>query len=1059
MIRLMMERPDLPPALIAFDQAVVLVGRGGGDPVDWVLPYPDVSRVQCRFTSGAGVVFIEGLSERNPTYLSHQRLTAITRLAVGDEVRFGLCRLRLVGEAAKRPERADGVKQGGAARSVEPDRPSPPRAMEGQRPGGAARSVKDAPAKDAAAVEDIAPIVEQAQRWELRGQPEALLLAGERLRRGRRWLIGGRELGERGAQVRRFVEASQRQRWSVRRRAAQAVLLIAAAAIGGSTAASALLPDLRIPSADGGTREAPRCDALALARADELVALAEQEPADEAVVLGMAHALQVADRGRCRHLSRAEPALRGQLAARRARVLGEVVGPVTAVVARPDGRQVASVDAHGAVQVWDVLAQRASPPLGEGSGAVRLLDWSGDDRWLATGGQAPEVVIWDTKRWPQIDRRQTLSHGGEITALAFSADGSLLASADRRGALRLWDMGGDASGTKLGEVPGLPGAVEQLEFDESAKRLVARVGGQVWVWPIAPPGTPRRLGKAVKIAADAAVTALTMNLAGTQIVTGDREGQVFEWTADRGSWRPHAITNHGAEVVAVELVPTRRAVLSAAADRSLKLVELTARMRAGSAPLAHVLDALREPPRRLAVDPSGERALTVGAAEAPELWDIAARRGDPLASLAEQRSPVTAMASAAEQSAVVTGGADGKLRVWDLRVDGGSAGAHTLTDHRAAIDAVALNRQGQTLASAGRDGRLRVWSVDPEGVPSPLMVDDLQGRAIHQLAVSDDGRWVAASAGSLLIVWDTGDRTRRIERAEHGDEIRHLAFSRGGDWLVSADRGGDVLAWRMLAVGPEAAEPRRTSLGDRAGVTALAVSDETIAASLPTASGSGVLAWPLGEVGGTSAALWSHTSPVTTLQFDATGAVLASGSADGRVNAGVWRDGRFQPAYPTSLGEAVGAMAFVRGAEDEVFLAIGGASGTVAVYEPQVRGAKERRFVAHAGAISGIGFGASPRELLTAGRDGALLLWHLTPEGETKVALTGHVDAIVDLKIDASGRVAVTAGADEALRVWPLTVDGLVRVACRTAGRELLADEHARLMPTRAPGRLCSHDW
>jgi len=99
MIRLMLQRAELAPALSVFTQDVVVVGRGGvdGPAPDWVLPFADVSRVQCRFTTGGEAVFVEALSERNPTFVNNRKISAITRLQQGDVVRFGACVVRFVG--------------------------------------------------------------------------------------------------------------------------------------------------------------------------------------------------------------------------------------------------------------------------------------------------------------------------------------------------------------------------------------------------------------------------------------------------------------------------------------------------------------------------------------------------------------------------------------------------------------------------------------------------------------------------------------------------------------------------------------------------------------------------------------------------------------------------------------------------------------------------------------------------------------------------------------------------------------------------------------------------
>ncbi len=103
MIRLIIERPEQPPTLVAFPQAVVVVGRGaaaGEAAPDWVLPVPDVSRRQCRVSVGGPEVFVGGLSERSGTYVNGQRIARVARLRAGDVVCFGRCSVRLAGEPA-----------------------------------------------------------------------------------------------------------------------------------------------------------------------------------------------------------------------------------------------------------------------------------------------------------------------------------------------------------------------------------------------------------------------------------------------------------------------------------------------------------------------------------------------------------------------------------------------------------------------------------------------------------------------------------------------------------------------------------------------------------------------------------------------------------------------------------------------------------------------------------------------------------------------------------------------------------------------------------------------
>jgi len=78
----------------------------------------------------------------------------------------------------------------------------------------------------------------------------------------------------------------------------------------------------------------------------------------------------------------------------------------------------------------------------------------------------------------------------------------------------------------------------------------------------------------------------------------------------------------------------------------------------------------------------------------------------------------------------------------------------------------------------------------------------LAGEASHMtqarvgdVAVSPDGRYVAAAVGKEAILWDaaTGDR-HRLRR--HAKPITSLAFSYDGEGLVTGSRDDSVIKWR-----------------------------------------------------------------------------------------------------------------------------------------------------------------------------------------------------------------------------------------------------------------------
>jgi WD40 repeat protein len=96
----------------------------------------------------------------------------------------------------------------------------------------------------------------------------------------------------------------------------------------------------------------------------------------------------------------------------------------------------------GSVTLWqDVVAGRAphAELLGRHSGQVTSLAFNADGTLLASGGADHKVELWD------MATRQGLGapfagHTGTVRSLSFSQDGRLLASGGEDGNLLLWDL-------------------------------------------------------------------------------------------------------------------------------------------------------------------------------------------------------------------------------------------------------------------------------------------------------------------------------------------------------------------------------------------------------------------------------------------------------------------------------------------------------------------------------------------------------------------------------------------------------------------------------------------
>jgi WD40 repeat protein len=278
-----------------------------------------------------------------------------------------------------------------------------------------------------------------------------------------------------------------------------------------------------------------------------------------------------------------------------------------------------------------------------------------------------------------------LRHTAAVTAVALHPDGSRAASGDAEGWLVLWDP---RDGRALRAIKAHQSRVTALALDAGAGRILTAGADKTWkTWDlesgrcldmiaghsrllaIAAPARPGLDGVVVSrsfdhrnvtllgVAAGAFLGTLTQERSGlscfafhptfARAISGGWEGMVHVWDLDRAACLL-SVRRHRAEVTAV------------------------------------------------AVLPDGERAISADAEGRLSIWSLAT--GDEERAIAAHRGRVTALAAAAfAQPAALTGGADARLRGWDL-----SSGA-CLAEWQAAgpVTACALGRSEPSLSADG----------------------------------------------------------------------------------------------------------------------------------------------------------------------------------------------------------------------------------------------------------------------------------------------------------------------------------------------------------------------
>ena len=143
----------------------------------------------------------------------------------------------------------------------------------------------------------------------------------------------------------------------------------------------------------------------------------------------------------------------------------------------PDGQYIAS----RATEYWDVGQDNNIIKLRDASSGREIMSFKGheeeiygmvfspDSKYLASCDLAEAIRIWDVETGKNV---RTLKHDGGVFTIAFSPDGTLIASggSDADSKIKLWDV---ESGAQVMELKGHSSGIDNLIFSPDGNRLVS----------------------------------------------------------------------------------------------------------------------------------------------------------------------------------------------------------------------------------------------------------------------------------------------------------------------------------------------------------------------------------------------------------------------------------------------------------------------------------------------------------------------------------------------------------------------------------------------------------
>jgi WD40 repeat protein/DNA-binding SARP family transcriptional activator/class 3 adenylate cyclase len=750
---------------------------------------------------------------------------------------------------------------------------------------------------------------------------------------------------EREEEVRRSEREAQMERRSARRLRGLVAVFAAAALIAGSLTVVATNQSGR---AEREADRAEREERIATARELAAAAVANLEVDPELSVLLAAEAVETTRSSGGTVLPEGEEALHRALVASRLELevpdLGGLVAWSTRGVFVTEGPE-----DSGMIDIRDPETGESVLAFKGHDGDINDVAFSPDGSRLASTGDDGRLKVWDTSTGQLISSLSADGGGWSVSGPSFSNDGSLVAAA--------W------TGYLYGEA-------RVLDLSTDREVLTVPVDGPI----------------------DTAFSPDGKRLAVASWWYEEGNGAVFDVETGKRAFGLNGPNNFIPPFSrGVSWSPDGRYIAASSENNTLVWKAETGRLRYTLPGTGFAFS--------VAWSPDSSRLVTGGSDGTAKVWGIDVEGVRELWSLSAQetRSGIVGVAFSPDGTRVMAGDAGiSAVRIWDLGPNGGAEWANLPASAQAAAE---FMPDGRFMVARSPDHveALTIWDLQTGRVVRTLGPRDVLG--IDTFDVSPNGGSIGVGGygnrcppcgGQVARVWDsaTGEELHRIW---HRLDVNSVAFSPDGEYLVTASWDGTA------------------KIVDRSGRVIRVLRERESEISIRDArfSPDGLLVATAAVVGlggpGTSVKIWDWKRGEVVRRINANASSLD-----------------FDP----------------RGHR----IATAGSEGPVQIWNVESGTTPEFVLEGLSGGVTDVTFSPNGSRVATAGYDGTVRLFE-ADTGAQQLVLPGSGCAVYGVNFSPDGTKLASTSWCDGVRVWALDIDDLLEIARREVARPLTDDE------------------